>query len=336
MKQKPRAVITHRIHQQVLDFLSPHFELAANQTEGTLPRPEIMARAAHAQAMMAFMPDSIDASFMAACPELKIVAGALKGCDNFDLKAMERSGAWFTIVPDLLTIPTAELALGLLIGLTRNILAGDRLVRSGGYRGWRPVLFGSGLTGKTLGIIGLGRVGKALVRRLAGFEMKLIYHDTAPADPAEEKSLGLAFGEMDMLLAASDYLVPLVPLTPDTRHLVGRNAMAKLKPGAFLINVCRGGVVDEEAVADALEKGRLAGYAADVFEMEDWALADRPEKVCPRFLAMAEKTLFTPHLGSAVDEVRLEIELEAARNLMDWLEGRPPRGAMNRPRGPSV
>src|ERR1700721_1130776 len=185
---------------------------------------------------MVFMPDALDEPFLQSCPNLKIVAAALKGCDNFDIEACTRLGIWFTIVPDLLTEPTAELALALMLGLSRNVLSGDRLIRSGEFQGWRPLLYGTGLAGSTVGIIGYGAVG---------------------------------------------------------RH--------------------------------------LAGYAADTFEMEDWARPDRPREINSRLLRLADRTLFTPHLGSAVAPARLQIELAAAANILQALRGERPAGAINPP-----
>ncbi|MCB2185444.1 MAG: hydroxyacid dehydrogenase [Deltaproteobacteria bacterium] len=333
MSEEFTVVLTHWVHPEVVELLSARCRVIPNETRETLAREDILARAAGAQALMVFMPDTIDAEFLAACPGLRIVAAALKGYDNFDVPAITAHGAWFTIVPDLLTIPTAELAVGLLLGLTRHVLAGDRLVRSGAFQGWRPQLYGTGLTGKTLGILGLGRVGQTLAERLSGFQMRVLYHDAVRQPVAQEQRLGVSYAELDQVLAESDFLVPLLPLTPATLHLIGPAALTRLKPGAFLINVCRGSVVDEAAVADALAAGRLAGYAADVFELEDWARPDRPRGLEPRLLADPGRTLFTPHLGSAVDEVRREIALEAARNILDFQEGREPRGRINDPRG---
>ncbi len=274
-----------------------------------------------ADALMVFMPDSLDEEFLRACPNLKIVAAALKGCDNFDVDACTRLGIWFTIVPDLLTEPTAELALALMLGVARNVLAGDRLIRSGGFQGWRPILYGTGLTGSTVGLIGFGAVGRALAQMLFGFSCRVEFHD-----PAVKHSTPL-----ETLLESSDFVLPLLPLTGETFHLFGKDALARMKPGAYLINVSRGSVVDEEAVADSLESGRLAGYAADTFEMEDWARRDRPREINPRLLRLTDRTLFTPHLGSAVARARLEIERAAANNILQALRGERPEGAINDP-----
>jgi phosphonate dehydrogenase len=289
-----------------------------------VPAPaEVMRRAAAADAMMAFMPDSVDAAFLAAAPRLKVIACALKGFDNFDVTACTRAGVWVSIVPDLLTAPTAELAIGLALGLGRHLREGDAFVRSGAFQGWRPALYGSGLAGATVAILGLGRLGGAIAARLAGFGCRLIGHDAAAGGPATVTRMGL-----EEALAEADQVIVALPLTGGTRHVIDAAALARMKPGALLVNVGRGSTVDEAAVADALAAGRLGGYAADVFALEDWALADRPRAIDPRLLAHP-RTLFTPHLGSAVARVREEIAMAAALNIADALAGRRPRDAVN-------
>lgn len=289
----------------------------------------MIAEARQCDAMMAFMPDCVDEDFLRQCPRLEIVAAALKGPDNFDIDACTRHGVWFTLVPDLLTIPTAELAVALLLGLTRRVLAGDDHIRSGNFSGWRPELYGAGLTGRTAGIIGMGAVGRALAERLAAFRMHIIYCD--PQDVALPAGVNAGRTDLVSVVARSDFLFPLTHLNRDTHHMISRTALAAMKPGAYLVNVGRGSLVDEEAVSEALKAGHLAGYAADVFEMEDWALLSRPRAIHPALLADRGRTLFTPHIGSAVDEVRLAIAMEAAWNIVDVLEGRRPRGTMNDP-----
>ncbi|HTW63970.1 MAG TPA: phosphonate dehydrogenase [Bryobacteraceae bacterium] len=309
MSHRPRVVITQRAFPETVALLSPRADVI------------IGPASQDADALMVFMPDALDETFLRGCPNLKIVAAALKGCDNFDVDACTRFGIWFTIVPDLLTEPTAELALGLTLGLARNVLAGDRFIRSGEFQGWRPILYGTGLAGSTVGMIGYGAVGRALARMLQGFSCHVQYHD-----PNAEGSTPL-----DSLLASSDFVLPLLPLTKQTFHLLGRDALARMKPGAYLINVSRGSVVDENAIADAIESGHLAGYAADTFEMEDWARRDRPREVNPRLLRLTDRTLFTPHLGSAVASARREIECAAANNILEALRGERPSGAINNP-----
>lgn len=329
---KPKAVLTQWVHPEVIDFLGDICEVVPNEGREPLARRELLARAGSAEALMVFMPDKIDDEFLDACPNLRIVAGALKGYDNFDVAACTRRGIWFTNVPDLLTVPTAELTVGLILGLARHMLEGDRSIRNGTFQGWRPRLYGTGLAGSTAGIIGMGAVGQALAKRLAGFEMRSVYTDTRRLSADQEKKLGIAFVSLQELLSASDFVIPLTPLTPETVHLINRNAIAVMKRSAFLINACRGSVVDEQAVAEAVACGKLAGYAADVFELEDWAREDRPRNIPASLLHDREHTFFTPHLGSAVDRVRLEIAMEAARNVVQALAGGQPQGAVNHPR----
>ena len=326
-----KVVITHWVHPEVVEFLAQHCRVMANLTRLTMPREELIRRSQDAQALMVFMPDSIDGDFLELCPDLRIVAAALKGYDNFDVEACTRHGVWFTVVPDLLTIPTAELTIGLLLGLSRKMSQGDRYVRSGAFGGWLPEFYGTGLNGATIGIIGMGSVGQAVSRCLSGFGAKVVYHDTAPLAGEREEALQAGYLSLEELLKTSDFVVPLVPLGPATKHLIDAEAISLMKHGSLLINVCRGSVVNENAVVDALASGHLAGYAADVFEMEDWARADRARTIPQALLDNVEQTFFTPHIGSAVDNVRREIAMEAARNIVRVLNGETPDGAVNRP-----
>lgn len=328
---KPKIVITHWVHPEIIDYLQTAAEVMPNTTRETLPREELLARAKDADALMVFMPDRIDADFLDACPQLKIVGAALKGYDNLDVNACTQRGIWLSIVPDLLTIPTAELTIGLLLGLTRHLIEGDRHIRSGGFRGWRPELYGAGLTGRTLGIIGMGAVGRAIAKRLSGFDMKLVYSDNVALSSELEQAWCARRVSLDELLATSDFVVPMLPMTPQTMHLLNTDAIGRMRPGGFLINACRGSVVDELAVVEALQTGQLAGYAADVFEMEEWARSDRPDGIPRALLENTAQTFFTPHLGSAVSEVRVEIERQAASNIIQALAGERPVGAINNP-----
>ena len=322
----PRILVTNWVHDDVHARLAELGEVDANQSRIPWPREEVMRRARAAEALLAFMPDRIDGDFLAGCPRLRVVACALKGFDNFDVAACTAAGVWLSIVPDLLTNPTAELAVGLAIGLGRRIREGDAVVRSGQFNGWRPILYGEGLDGATAVIVGMGAVGRAIARRLAGFGCTLLGVDSRAECPP-----GVAAAKFDDALPCADYLIVAAPLTPATQHLIGCATVARLKPHALLINIGRGSVIDEAAVADALAADRLGGYAADVFELEDWALGSRPRSIDARLLAHP-RTVFTPHLGSAVDRVRRAIAMRAADNIADALAGTPPRDAINTPR----
>lgn len=328
---KPRAVITHKVHQETLDLLCAHCVVIPNQTAETMPREEILRRVGTADAMMAFMPDRVDADFLTACPQMKIIGAALKGYDNFDVAACTARGIWLTIVPDLLTVPTAELAIGLTIGLTRKMIQADARVRSGKFAGWRPEFFGLGIAGSAIGIVGMGAIGKAIAERLNGWGATLLYHDRAPIPADTEARLGIAWRSLDEVLADCDIVILALPMTSSTIHVINDATLALMKPGAYLVNPCRGSVVSEAAVLAALTSDQLGGYAADVFELEDWARQDRPREIAPGLLNHPN-TMFSPHLGSAVHKVRLAIELRTAENILQALSGKPPMDAVNVPR----
>ena len=330
---KPKVVITNWVHPEVIELLEHNCEVIANPHQESLSREEILQRAKNADGLMVFMPDSIDEAFLRECPQLKVIAAALKGYDNFDVDACTRCGVWFTIVPSLLSAPTAEIAIGLLIGLSRQMLVGDRLMRRGKFAGWRPQLYSLGLANRTLGIVGMGALGKAIAQRLAGFEMRLLYSDPVALTPEQEEMANLVRVSFNTLIEVSDFVMLVVPLQPGTFHLINANTLAKMKPGSFLINPGRGSVVDEQAVCQALESGHLGGYAADVFEMEDWHRSDRPHSIPQSLLENTNQTFLTPHIGSAVDELRRDIALEAAQNILQALQGEKPQGAVNCLRG---
>ncbi|MDT8311573.1 MAG: phosphonate dehydrogenase [Methylophaga sp.] len=325
---KPKIVITHRVHDEVLEMLVSECALVTNQTSACLPRSEVIRRSQDADALMAFMPDRIDADFLAACPNLKVVGAALKGYDNFEVAAFNERGVWLTFVPDLLTVPTAELTIGLLVGLIRNMRVADDHVRSGYFQGWRSQFYGLGIEGATIGIIGMGAIGQAIVKRLSGWDANLLYTDLQPLPEAQEAVLGCQYLPICEVVSQADIVILALPLNENTLHTMNLGRLQQMKPGAYLINPCRGSVVDEAAVLGALLSGHLGGYAADVFEMEDWARDDRPHAVDPRLLKQPN-TFFTAHIGSAVSSVRLAIEKRAAENILRVLRGEQPLDPAN-------
>ena len=321
----PKILVTSRIHAEVRARLEDvgHVEINAGIEPWT--QAQLAARVRGADAMMGFMTDRVDAALLAQAARLRVVACALKGFDSYDVAACTQAGVWLTIVPDLLTEPTAELALGLAISLARNVMQGDAHVRSGQFSGWRPQFYGNGLAGASVAVVGLGRVGQAILARLSGFGCARLIGVDPRGRRRRVESLGL-----EQALAQADFVFLAAPLTAQSHHLLDAAALSHCKPGQFMVNVGRGSVVDETAIADALDAGLLAGYAADVFACEDWALADRPAAIPARLLARAN-TLFTPHLGSAVRGVRIAIEQRAADNIIAVLQGRDPADAINRP-----
>jgi phosphonate dehydrogenase len=323
----PRILVTHRVPRPVADLLSTVGEVWANPTDGSPLRWDLIDQARGARALLAFPPDRIDERLLSQCPELGIVAAAYSGLDGIDLAACTRRGIWVSTVKDLLAEPTAELAVALLLNLARRVQEGDRHVRSGAFRGWRPILTAKGLQGRTVGIVGLGGTGQSVAARLGPFGCSLIYADRWQRPPETEEALGLRRLPLDALLRESDYVVLCLPMNSDTLKLVGREALGMIRPGAGLVNVGRGSVVDEDAVVEALDSGRLGGYAADVFTCEDLWRSGRPGRVPTRLIDDPARTVLTPHLGSSVEDARLRIELESAGAIVDFLSGRIPRNA---------
>ncbi len=309
-----RIVVSQPVHADALAPLRAAGEVVMNPGPEPWDEHTLAGHLAGADAWMAFMTDRLDEHVLRGAPRLRVVSCALKGYDNFDVAACARAGVGLSFVPDLLTEPTAELALGLAIAAARHLREGDRRVRAG-YAGWRPALYGTGLHGSTVAVVGLGAVGRAIVDRLLGFGCATLLG----VDPVQHDARVQAVS-LDEAVRRADYLLLAAPLTPGTQHLVNTRLLEQAREGLVVVNIGRGSVVDEAAVAQALEDGRLGAYAADVFEMEDWNRPDRPRQIHPALLRHPA-TVFTPHLGSAVARVRRAIELRAAHNLVAQLQG---------------
>lgn len=326
MSTPPRIVVTHRVHDAVAERLRSVGTLVMNGAVEPWSDPEIDAHLREASAWIAFMTDHVDARRLALAPRLKVIAGALKGCDSFDAAACTDAGVWLTVVPDLLTAPTAELAIGLAIGAARHLRQGDARVRDGEFAGWRARDYGCGLAGAVCAVLGLGRLGQAIVDRLQGFECEAVLG----VDPVARHPRARAVALRDAL-AAADFVFVALPLAPGTVSAIDAAALSACRCAPVMVNVGRGSVVVEADIAAALHDGRLGAYAADVFAFEDWSLGGRPSGIAPKLLA-APRTLFTPHLGSAVHDRRLAIEHAAADNAIAVLSGQAPPGAVNDPR----
>ncbi len=325
----PLVVLTNRTFVETRAMFEGIARVIANDGNEPWQRDVLLAHCREAAGIMAFMPDRINAAFLESCPKLQVIGAALKGFDNIDVEAASARGVWVTICSDLLTIPTAELAIGLMLALGRNMLAGDSEIRREGFHGWRPQHYGIGIAGATVGIVGFGKVGQAIAARLSGFGCRIMAHDSALEGPRHEASTLVELVPLGELLRISDFVVLALPLSASTKHVIDARSIAAMKPGTILVNPARGSLVDEAAVADAISRGHLRGYAADVFECEDWARPDRPASIDERLLAPGSPTVLTPHIGSAVIDVRREIEASAARSIIDVLQGLVPTGAIN-------
>jgi phosphonate dehydrogenase len=318
-----KIVVTNPIHKDVFDRLEQFGQVIMNPSLEPWSQQELTKHLASATAMMGFMTDCVDKTLLQHTPDLKVIACALKGFDSYDVNACTAQNVWVSIVPDLLTEPTAELAIGLAISLGRFMRHGDQLVRSQSFTGWRAQLFGTGLHNSVVSILGLGLVGQSIAQHLSGFSCKSIYG----VDPTKSVA-GIIPANLEDALAVADFLFVAIPLNDNSFNLISHEQLNLCKKGQLIINVGRGSVVNESAVAEAIEKGHLAGYAADVFAFEDWGLHNRPKQIDPRLLEQ-HNTVFTPHLGSAVRAVRLSIEHRAADNIIAVLSGHPPPDAIN-------
>jgi glyoxylate reductase len=258
--------------------------------------------------------DRIDAEILAAAPHLKIVANYAVGYNNIDVDAARHHGIAVTNTPDVLTDATADLTWALILATARRVIEGDRLVRSGQWTGWTPTqLLGTAVAGRTLGIIGMGRIGQAVAQRAVGFRLDVCYCSRRPVD---RPPVGAAwkFLPLPALLAESDFVTIHAPLTQETRHLIGAPELAKMRRSAILINTARGPIVEESALVSALTNGKIAGAGLDVFE-------DEP-RVAPQ-LASFPQVVLLPHLGSATMETRVEMGMTCLRNIEAVLSGQP-------------
>jgi glyoxylate reductase len=294
-------------------------DVDANAEDRSLSPEELRAAVAGRDAVLCLLTDRIDASVLDAATGCRVFANMAVGYNNVDVAEATRRGILVTNTPGILTEATADLTWTLILGVARRVAEGDREMRAGRFPGWGPLyMLGGDVTGATLGLIGPGRIAQAVARRAVGFEMRLLYHGRRPSP--ELDALGARGVGLDDLLAASDFVSLHCPLNDQTRHLIDANALAKMKPTAYLINTARGPVVDEKALVDALKRGQIAGAGLDVYEDEPRMAEGLVE--CPN-------TVLLPHLGSATRATRAAMSRMAAENLVAVLQGRRPPNLVN-------
>ncbi len=315
-----KIVVTRIIPERGLDILRAAFgdaSVIVTPQEGPIARAELLEAVRGADALLPMLTDRIDAELLdAAGPNLKIVANNAVGYDNINLEDARTRGVAVTNTPGVLTETTADLAWTLMMAAARRAGEGERYLRGGRWTCWSPMmLLGMDIHGATLGIYGMGRIGRAVARRARGFGMRVLYTDSAPLDEAEEAALGAARADMDTLLRESDFISAHCPLTPETRHAFGAAEFAAMKPTAVFVNTSRGPVVDEGALAAALQSGEIFAAGIDVFEEEP--------KVHPALLE-CENAVLLPHLGSASVETRARMAAMAAENIVARLRGGEP------------
>lgn len=316
-----KTVITGRLPEELLETLADKYALRdifMNDANAPMSYADIKKEARDATVLMCMLTDKIDRELMDACPELKLIAVMAVGYDNIDVACATQKGILVTHTPGVLTNATADTAFALILGVMRRVIEGDAMVRAGKFPVWSPFNFlGSEVSGKTLGIIGMGRIGQAVARRALGFNMRVLYY--AKRQTAERDALG-TYTDLTSLLWQSDIVSLHAPLTPETRHMLGPEELTLMKETAFLINTARGPIVDEAALYNALANKTIAGAGLDVYEFE-------PELY--QGLSELPNTVLLPHVGSATAETRAKMAEMCFEAINDVLRGQKPKHCLN-------
>ena len=309
---KPKILIARAVFPEVIARLEQYFDVEPNPTDETWSKAQLIERLQGKAGAFTTGSDRIDAEVLAACPQLKICANMAVGYNNFDVPAMTAAGVLATNAPGVLTETTADMGFALLMAAARRVTEGERFLRDGKWNRWAyDMLIGQDVHGATLGIIGMGRIGQAIARRGAlGFGMKVIYHNRSRLPESDEAEVKARYVSKEELLKTADHVVLVVPYSKESHHTIGAAELALMKPTAVLVNIARGGIVDDVALAQALREGRIAAAGLDVFEGEP--------KVHPDLLACTNVVL-TPHIGSATVPTRQAMANLAADNLIGYL-----------------
>lgn len=314
--ERPAILVTRAIFPEVTERLSAYFDVHGNPEDTVWSRDELVQRLRGKVGMLTTGSERIDAELLAACPQLKVVANLSVGYNNFDLPAMSAAGVLGTNAPDVLTETTADFGFALLLATARRVSEGEHFLRAGLWTKWSvEMLLGAEVHASTLGILGMGRIGQGIARRGAhGFGMRVIYHNRSRLDAATEAACAAQYVSKAELLAQADHLLLVLPYSAESHHAIGAPELGQMKPSATLINLARGGIVDDAALAQALRERRLAAAGLDVFEGEP--------RVHPDLLTVPNVVL-TPHIASATRPTRLAMAHLAADNLIGFLtEGR--------------
>jgi len=321
LSPRPSILISRVLPEEAVARARSRAEVDLHEADRPLGRAELIARLKGRQGLVCLITDAIDAPLLAACPDLKVVANVAVGFNNIDVAEATKRGVVVTNTPDVLTETTADFAWTLLMATARRVVEADRYVREGKFTQWEfMLLWGGDIHGKTLGIIGFGRIGRAMARRARGFDMRVLYQDAVAADPATERELRATRTDTATLLRESDFVTLHTPLLAETQHLINAQSLKTMKKTAYLVNASRGPVVDEAALAQALKEGWIAGAGIDVFERE-------PE-VHPALMGLPNAVL-APHIASASSDTRLKMANLAVDNCLAVLEGKTPPTPVN-------
>ena len=318
---KKKILVTRNLPNKAMKLLYETYEVELNPHDRVMTEDELIEGIRDKQGLLCLLTDNISAEIMDEAKNLKVISNYAVGFNNIDVKAATERGIPVTNTPGVLTETTADLAWALLMATARRVVEADAFMRKGAYKGWGPMLFlGGDVYGKTLGLIGMGRIGSAVARRAVGFNMRILYYDMNRLPEDEEKVLNLEYADFDEILRSSDFVSLHVPLVPSTKHLIGTRELSLMKPTSYLINASRGPVVDEKALVEALRSKKIAGAGLDVYENE-------PE-MAPG-LAQLESVVLLPHIASASVDTRTKMGTIAACNLMTGLAGELPANCVN-------
>src|SRR5262245_21789709 len=319
--ENPALLISRLLPEPAVALARSRASVDAYDQDAPMPRSELLKRLADRHGLICVISEAIDQPLLDACPKLRVVSNVAVGYNNVDVGACTRRGVVVTNTPDVLTDTTADFAWTLLMATARRLVEADRYVREGRFKQWEYMLqLGGDIHGKTLGVVGFGRIGRAMSRRALGFGMRVLYQDAVAADAATERELKASRVDLSTLLRESDFVTLHTPLIPETRHLINRETLRAMKKTAYLVNAARGPVVDEAALVEALREGWIAGAGLDVFEEEP--------KVHPGLIGLANVVL-APHIASASLETRLKMATLAVENCLAVLEGRTPPTPVN-------
>jgi glyoxylate/hydroxypyruvate/2-ketogluconate reductase len=319
---KPKILVARAVFPEIIELLEQYFAVEANQADETWSKAQLAERLRDKEGAFTTGSDRIDAQVLAMCPKLKICANMAVGYNNFDIGAMTAAGVLATNAPDVLTETTADFGFALLMATARRVTESEHYLRAGKWTKWSYDMFaGADIHGATLGVLGMGRIGQGIAKRGAhGFGMKVIYHNRSRLSAALEAECKASYVSKEDLLCTADHVVLVLPYSPESHHTIGAAELAMMKPTATLVNIARGGIVDDAALAAALRDKRIAAAGLDVFEGEPTVHPD---------LLTVPNVVLTPHIASASLPTRLAMARLAADNLIAFFEGKEPLTPIN-------
>ncbi|MDF1590517.1 MAG: D-glycerate dehydrogenase [Desulfobacterales bacterium] len=320
---KPKVLVTREVFDDVLEYLSQYVEVQSNQSDRPMNPQALAAALSDKQGAVITIADRIDEALLKRCPNLKVVCNVAVGTNNIDLEACRNAGVMATNTPGVLEDSTADFTWALILAAARRVTEAEAYLRNGAWDRWKlKQLLGTDVHHATLGILGMGGIGRVVARRALGFDMTVVYHNTRRAPKDVEKTCRAKFVSKEELLSQADIVTLHVPYSAETHHLIGRTELAQMKSTAILINTARGGVVDDTALVAALRDGTIAAAGLDVFENEP--------KLNPEFLGL-KNVVLTPHIASSSRVTRHKMAMLAAQNLVAALTGETPPNLLNPP-----